>query len=250
MTKNHTKRKASALLTGVSLTILAFGLGNIVFSVGRAVISRFGVDPSKPVVQIALSSIFLQGVAFVSVVLGYYYVNRRMANSGVEYASLREFVLLRFPSLPDLGFSVAGYLTVFALALIISAISQLLGIQPAANQILTTAEQQPVALLVLAVLSYLVVAPGEELLFRGVIQLRLREAFSPVVAIVAASALFAVSHIGSVSGPGVIPSLISVFSIAFVLGGFYEHTDNLTVPIIIHGTYNATQFMLAYVTHA
>lgn len=244
------KQRISALLTGVSLTVLAFGLGSIVFAVGGDIVSSLGIDVEKPTVQIILSSVLLQGVAFGAVVLGYFQIHQWVSESGIEYASLREFVLLRSPSLPDVLFSVAGYLAVFGIALSISVISQLFGVEPATNQILTTAKQQPVALLVLVALSYVVVAPGEELLFRGVIQLHLRDAFSPISAIVAASVLFAVSHVGSVSGPGTLSSLISVFGVALVLGGFYEYTDNLTVPILIHGTYNATQFALSYLTHA
>ena len=37
-----------------------------------------------------------------------------------------------------------------------------------------------------------------------------------------------------------------VFALALVLGATYELTDNLVVPALIHGAYNAVQFGIQY----
>jgi membrane protease YdiL (CAAX protease family) len=38
------------------------------------------------------------------------------------------------------------------------------------------------------------------------------------------------------------------FVLALVLGVAYEYSDNLVVPALIHGTYNAIQFANAYLS--
>jgi hypothetical protein len=102
----------------------------------------------------------------------------------------------------------------------------------------------------LAVLSALFIAPIEEYLFRGTIQGRLREAFGPVGAVLGASLLFGSLHALSFSGS--VDSLLGTVSLivllGILLGASYEYTDNLTVPILIHGAYNALHYVLDYLT--
>ena len=97
-------------------------------------------------------------------------------------------------------------------------------------------------------LSFLLIGPGEELLFRGVVQGRLRESFGPVGAVVLASAGFAPAHILALTGSVVqlAVSIAVLFVPALVFGAVYERTKNLTVPILIHGAYDATIFGIAY----
>lgn len=99
-----------------------------------------------------------------------------------------------------------------------------------------------------AAVSILFVGPGEELLHRGVIQGRLRDAFGPLVSIVAASAVFAAAHVFGLSGSpaGVWFAVGTIFAISLVLGYAYERTGNLVVVMAIHGLYNAILFCLAY----
>ena len=92
----------------------------------------------------------------------------------------------------------------------------------------------------------MLIGPGEELLYRGLIQGLFKESFGPLRAIVLASGLFAVVHVFSLSGTGKLTYIVIVFGLALILGGIYEYTDNLVVPAFIHGTYNAVQFALAY----
>jgi hypothetical protein len=102
----------------------------------------------------------------------------------------------------------------------------------------------------LAVLSALFIAPIEEYLFRGTIQGRLREAFGPVGAVLGASLLFGSLHALSFSGS--MDSLLGTVSLivllGILLGASYEYTDNLTVPILIHGAYNALHYVFDYMT--
>lgn len=119
--------------------------------------------------------------------------------------------------------------------------------QPSAqNQIMTAGQQNPEVFLLLVPLSFLVVGPGEELVFRGLVQGTLRETLHPARAVVLASALFASIHLFSLTGEGKLVYIGVAFVMALVLGAAYEFTGNLTVPAVIHGAYNAVQFAGAY----
>ena len=83
-------------------------------------------------------------------------------------------------------------------------------------------------------------------MFRGLVQGTLRENFHPARAIILASALFASIHLFSLSGEGKLVYIGIAFVLALVLGAAYEYTDNLAVPAVIHGTYNAVQFAESY----
>lgn len=106
----------------------------------------------------------------------------------------------------------------------------------------------PVFLLVVAVLSMLLVAPVEEYLFRGVIQGRLRESLGPIPAILGASLLFGSLHFANYIGsPIEILAGVGVITcVGIVFGTLYELTDNLAVPIAVHGIYNVVLSLWSY----
>lgn len=108
----------------------------------------------------------------------------------------------------------------------------------------------PTVVLVMAALSFVLIAPAEEYLFRGVIQQRLMRSMRPSAAIVATSFLFVIPHaIGYLGGAEGVLLLSTVpFSLAIVMGVLYERVNNLSVPILAHACYNATLFLTAYVT--
>lgn len=123
-----------------------------------------------------------------------------------------------------------------------------LGIDAGTNVVVELGREDPTLFLVLIPLSLLVVGPGEELLFRGGVQGILRRAWGPWGAIVGASLLFGAIHFPGVSG-GVAGRLVYVVvaaGLGGVLGWQYERTDNLVVPAVTHGAYNATLFLLQY----
>lgn len=75
---------------------------------------------------------------------------------------------------------------------------------------------------------------GEELLFRGLIQRSLMDAFGWKRGLVAASIIFAVMHLTWRS----IPELIFVLLAGLILGGLYWKTKSLVAPIVAHGINN------------
>ncbi|ELY99647.1 hypothetical protein C480_20304 [Natrialba aegyptia DSM 13077] len=108
----------------------------------------------------------------------------------------------------------------------------------------------PTMVLVMAALSFVLIAPAEEYLFRGVIQQRLMRSMQPSAAIVATAFLFVIPHaIGYLGGAeGVFLLSVVPFSLAVVMGVLYERVNNLSVPILAHACYNAALFLTTYVT--
>lgn len=162
------------------------------------------------------------------------------------------FVDLELPSKRDVAYAVGGVLGLFATMIGIQVLFSLVGASGANHGLVETARQNPQILLVLIPASWLIIGPGEELLFRNVVQKSLYDQFRRPVAVVVASAVFASVHLPAYSGQGTtlqqtLVSLTVVFVLALILGGLYVRTDNLTVPVFVHGTFNAVQFADLYV---
>lgn len=106
----------------------------------------------------------------------------------------------------------------------------------------------PSLALVVGVLSVVLIAPAEELLFRGAIQGRLGQAFGRWGTIGGASTLFGAWHLlnftGSVIGAVLAAAVIGAVSLLW--GYAYERTGNFAVPVLTHGLYNLTLMLVAY----
>lgn len=223
----------------LGLAFVSFAIGAVIVTLAAGLLSAMGVQLSeRPSLQIVLSTVLLQGVTFGAVAVAYKLIRGPNAPS----------IAVTLPTRREVVWVVGGSLLVLGLLVALSFILSLLSIETATNQVLTLASGNPAVLLLLIPLSYLLVGPGEELLFRGLIQGTLIEDFHRVRAIILASAIFASIHIFSLSGEGKVAYLAVIFLIAIVLGVSYERTNNLAVPALIHATYNAVQFAVAYVT--
>lgn len=89
--------------------------------------------------------------------------------------------------------------------------------------------------------AWLVAAPSEELLFRGVIQSQLRETLGPIPAVIIAATIFALMHvfIGILEGrpiPRIVGWGVETLAAGLIFGAAYERTDNLVIPSVIHAT--------------
>ena len=160
------------------------------------------------------------------------------------------FVGLRVPTGRDLAVVAIGYVLAFGLVLAASLTVASAGGEAAPNQLSEVGLENPAVLLLLVPASLLLIGPGEELLFRGVVQGTLREGFGPATAVVLASAIFAGVHFLALSG-GVDARLTTIAILFFpslVFGAAYERTGNLVVPALIHGLYNSTLAVLLYVS--
>ena len=234
---------ALALLTALLLAGTGLVGGSLVGLAVREALAALGVDLGV-VPRTVLSTFLLQGVAFGG--LSALYLSYRDVH-------VREYLGVRVPDLEGWMYAAAGYVLAFVAALSVAfVVVFLLDLSPAQNRAAELGREDPRVFLVLVVLAFVVIGPGEELLFRGVVQSRLRETFPAPVAVVLATAIFAAVHWSSLAGPvsGRALTVTMLFVPGLVFGVTYEVTDNLVVPSLIHGAYNATLFTLAYVSMA
>jgi membrane protease YdiL (CAAX protease family) len=231
------KLKAVGVVFLVALLgfVLAIPAGIVVANVYTVFTGRELGD----VAALGISMVSLQGVAFP--VTAWLYVRRR----GLSWS----FVPTEFPDLGDLKYVVVGYVGSFLAVYAIQILLTLTATESASNSAATTALENPGVIPYLIPLMLLLVGPGEELLFRGVIQGTLREHFDVWPAIVLASMTFAPAHILALSGgPSAVAVTIGVLFIPSLIFGYvYEQADNIVVPALAHGLYNATLFGLMYV---
>ena len=227
-----------AIGVGVGLGIAGIGVAIVLVVLSGLVLSLAGVTIT-PVLSIVLSLLLTQGVAFLGV--GYLYLRKR----GIPVRSIG----LEIPSIKQFGVVIGALVLSFAYLIAVSQLLAATGTESAENQIAGMAMENPEIVLYLLPGAFLLIGPGEELLFRGVVQNRIREEFSAVPGVVIASVIFAAIHVGSLvaSNPSAVLVTIGVLmGPSLILGGIYEYTKNLVVPILVHGTYNAIIFLSLY----
>jgi hypothetical protein len=172
-------------------------------------------------------------VGFPLVAVGFlYYRGNRLADLGLGVPGVRDGVAV-----------VAGTAGLLAVNL---AVLSGAGALEGASYPLAPSLDAAVAVGAVAAVMFLVVAPAEELLFRGVIQRYLAGPFTRTGAVLATAVLFAAAHVLNASlsaSPRVI--LLVDFVAGLGLGVAYEYTDNLLSPTAIHGAYNTALFSLS-----
>ena len=231
---SRTANPARRVGVATGLTILG-----VVFS---ALLSIPAVVVSLDVVTQFVVAFVLSELGFVAAALAFL----RWTGRGLDY------LRLRWPDGRALGFVVGGTVALFVFRLVAIVAAQTLGVPLAGNSVTQLAEEGFLTtLLALVPLSILVVGPAEELLFRGVIQRYLDDVLSEAPAVVIASVLFALVHVPTMylatpDPVAVAATLAILFGLSILLGYLYVWTDNLVVPILVHGFYDALLFALAY----
>jgi hypothetical protein len=120
------------------------------------------------------------------------------------------------------------------------------GLATGQNQAVVPAGDPVTYYLAMVLVSLVIVGPVEEVLFRGVVQGGLRRAFTAAPSILVAGGLFGVIHLVGVQGTGAERwAYVAIAAgLGCVLGYLYERTENLLVPGLAHGAYNATIYAL------
>lgn len=164
-----------------------------------------------------------------------------MRQRGYEWAQVRSYLGVRVPTLRELGVVIAGYVGIVVALIAISIAATLFLPDPAENQGAQQAIENPEIIPGMIVMMLLVVGPFEELLYRGVVQNRLRENFDVFPAIAIASAIFASVHVVALAGDlvGMLVTVTILFFPATIFGYVYEYTGNLVVPALLHGIHNS-----------
>lgn len=163
------------------------------------------------------------------------------------------FLDVRWPTARHVGLAALATVGAIGANLAIGLLFLEFQVESAPHSVVEAARTQgePEMLLVLIPLSYLVIAPGEEILYRNVIQKVLRETYSPVAGVALASAIFAAVHLPAYSSPGAtllatLNTLGIIFALALILGTVYELTRNVVVSMLVHGSFNAIAFWATY----
>lgn len=234
----------SAVVTAVALTATLIGTAFVTFPVAIAVL---GIDVSEPTPP-STYLLFLSVLYAVDVVIAAAYLQ----------ASGRGFAFLNFrrPTLRDLGYVVAAVLLSFAVGVVLSLLVFALPEPP--STVFTDIElTNPINYLVFIPFALLVNGPVEEVLFRGIIQRLLSERYGHVSAILLASVLFALYHLPAFYAVLLMPNpplvgigvgLVVFTAAGIVFGSVYARTNNLTVPAVAHGVYNALVSLILYFT--
>ncbi len=158
------------------------------------------------------------------------------------------FFDVRVPSLREVGWIVGGAIGLFAILIAANLLLTLVDAPVPEHGVVETARGNPDILLFLIPASLLIIGPGEELLFRNIVQKSLYANFSTIGAIVIASLIFGLAHFLAYGATASTASImIVIFGLSLLLGGIYARTKNVVVPAIIHGLYNAVQFAALYI---
>ncbi|WP_227353470.1 CPBP family intramembrane glutamic endopeptidase [Haladaptatus salinisoli] len=209
-----------------------------------ALLVVFGRESLGPMQKLALSALAL-GLGTGTVALIF------MAGRGYGLSYL-DFDL---PNKRDLGYTSIGIIALFALQIAVVVVLTQVGVGTADHNIEQTASQgNPQILLVLIPASWLIIGPGEELLYRNIIQKSLYGPFSEYGAVVVASVVFALAHIPAYAAGSTLVAtagtLVVIFFLSLVLGYLYLATGNVTVSALVHGTFDAILFALMYLQFA
>lgn len=250
----RSKRTAVALLSGLGLGTGGFLLGSMLALV-FLVFSVFAGFELSEVEILVISLIFVQGVGCLGLSLVYLQYRPVFAPKIRELLGIEEGrdvldIGVSVPSLKQIGIVVGGYVLAVVGAILGSQIVALIEVDTGRNQLADTAINNPEIILYLIPVMLFLVGPAEELLFRGIVQGRLRERFDAIPAILLSSTIFAAIHLPAYVGaswPGRIAAVSLLLSPALVLGATYEYTGNIVVPALIHGFYNSTLVIGLYV---
>jgi membrane protease YdiL (CAAX protease family) len=233
------EERIRSLVHSIGLIVAAFIAGFALAIVGLQALFFAGyvgsVGSIPPAAQALAAA--LQFVGFLLV--GMWYLRWRGRDAGLFRIAV--------PSLRDAGWAVAGLVGLFVLLNVVSVLIGLLGVESAENAAVVSGRQQPTLFLYLIGVTLLFTAPAEELLFRGLIQGLFRSAYGVLPGILITAVLFGVVHFVALAGGGSpVPYIAVAAALGVVLGAIYERTENLAVPIVVHGLYNAILFYAAY----
>jgi hypothetical protein len=221
-----------AVLVALGLLFVAIvGQSLLTAVIGAAILSAVGLtlaDPTALVVIVVVNQLALIGIGAV-------YLTRRL--DGLPF---------RKPSKNGVQWLAGGLAMTFVVYGLQALIYSATELENPPDALARAGAAEPWVFLAMAVVAIALVGPGEELFYRGAIQGRLRRAFGPTGAIALASLLFAAVHVpnyllGNVSllAPGVPFNLGLIVVIGAIIGAVYEYTENLLIPILVHGLYDA-----------
>ncbi len=232
--------RSRVVLLGGAIGLGGLFLAGVAGNLPDVLLTRLRTEPS---------SAMAYGLSQTGILLGFV-----IATVAFLYLTDRPwtYIDLRWPTGRDIGYVLTGTLGILIAALGIQLVLVQFGVEFVEHSVQDRASEGGPAFLAAAlVFAFLANGLGEELLYRNVIQKYFAEWFNPAAAIFLASLVFAVVHVPAYADPdplAMIGTVSVVFVLALVLGFTYHRTDNLLVPALIHGSYNAVMWLLVFVS--
>lgn len=215
-------------------------LGVILLVVFSAIVGAVFIGLQLPeLAALGIATAIGQYLGFMG--LGFFYLRNR----GYDWELVKSYLGFRLPSLKEIGLVILGWITILVLILIVGAIVEAFLPEPADNEgasMLAEASGNIGLYFGAVAFMFLVVGPCEEVLYRGIVQNRLRERLAAIPSILIASVVFASVHVVALSGGNLLAMATTVgvlFVPAIVLGAVYEYTGNIVVPSLLHGLHNS-----------
>lgn len=235
--------KLMSLLTTTCLGVLALIItGGVTYGIISILTVIFGDSITESGFIITLIQvIFGQILVFGGVSVGYLYITDR----GVKY------IPTHIPRGNEIYIIAFSPFIIVMLTSAVGALGNEYGINPSQSSLLELGGNNPDFYLLMIPVMLLTVGPFEELLYRGVIQTRLAESFTPVAAIISSSFIFTVVHtptyaLTAETAAGAILSLSSLFIGAVAFGSIYQKTQNIATVALVHGIYNSLLLLAVY----
>ncbi len=185
-------------------------------------------------------------LAYVVGAGGAYYLFIEVVERPLNYAKLY------IPSFEDVIWMVVGLLGMFGVLVGVSLVAEfIIEVEPAEHGLIEPVQEDPRLALYMLPLVALVVGPAEELVYRGIVQAHLSEAYDAWFAIGLSSLIFAAIHVGAYSvlaesALQVMVPLTLIFAISLIMGWLYHRQQNLLVPIVLHAVFNGFQMVVLY----
>jgi len=231
-----TESRTVAVLHSLLLLLAAFVAGGLLGAGAGELLALAGLTEATAPAAVTIAETVGNFVGFLAVGIGYLALEDHISLVGLGRPSARDLVVI-----------VGGFvLLILALTGLETLLAQL-GIEPAQNSAVTAGEDNPELYLYFIPVVLFFNSPGEELLFRGLIQGRFRQAYGVVPGVVIASAVFGLIHYPALAGSGSELVYVGIAGVAgLVLRAAYEYTENLLVPVGIHAVWNVGTYLLLY----
>lgn len=227
--------RLTAVVHGLGIIAAAFAGGLLLASLVVSLVGLAGVTLDTESTPFYLLSAVCQFTGFILVVVAYVYYREDFTLFELRVPSLRQGLVI-----------LGGFVLLYLVNMGAGAVALVFDLETATNVVVDRGQANPELFLYMIPITVLLVAPGEELVFRGVVQGWFRRGFGVVPGVLIASVLFGVVHAGALLGDGALLYITVATMLGIVLGTLYEYTENLVVPIAVHALYNIVLFGLQY----
>jgi hypothetical protein len=241
--------RLQSLLHTVIVVVLAFIAANVlVLAVLQAGAATGLISITGPVDSLADLPTEVTVAVFATNFIGFFLVGLAYLRWRGESPFASTLYRIDVPSLRDIGWVVGGLFGLFVVLSLLSVVAAQFGVQASENVSQSLGEGNPQLFLYLIPIALLLNGPAEEFLFRGIVQGLFRDAYGVLPGVVLSAVVFGVVHFLAISGGNVVVTLAIISLLGIGLGALYEWSNNLVVPGLVHGLFNAIQYGALYVS--